>query len=178
MWLPSSHVCWSKYSAFIIAASLLHNSSLLMSNEGTSAESDVTDEMQYAFDGCVFSKNAWEITNVTSGSSLPRGAEAPSWHRITLSVVFTVTDVDAALTVATPFARWVNDWKHENKIGKNTPVILWFQLGEQIRPTSVTARSVKSWKTDTLTRHRVTGGAVHTVTLHPTQRAVETRGAG
>lgn len=27
-----------------------------MSNEGTSAESDVTDEMQYAFDGCVFSK--------------------------------------------------------------------------------------------------------------------------
>lgn len=55
-------------------------------------------------------------------------------------------------------------------------IILWWSAVMWL--TSVTASSARSCRTDAVSRRRVTGGSVHTVTLQLTQRAVETGRTG
>lgn len=55
---------------------------------------------------CAFSKleKGQKITDVTSESGLPGGAEASSCHGVTWSVVLTVAHLGTAATVGTLFA--------------------------------------------------------------------------
>lgn len=85
--------------------------------------------------------------DVTSGSGLPRRAEASSAHGIARRLVLAVARLQAAVTEAALFTH------------------------------SVAAGSMEPRRADADARRGVAGGAAHTVTLQLTQGAVQTGGA-